>query len=93
MSIDKGIDDDAHSIVRKYKEENVNLRQEIDRITTRYQNKLGELNGLVRNMLTSVDRLVRNQSNSTFDASYSINMLDRDRKLLAEAMVKIPSSL
>ena len=87
--MDKTIALDTQNLLQQYKKEKESLKVEKELLLNKYESKLAELCSFVRSLLTSVDRLLRNSSANTLEESFAVNMLERDRKILAEALVLI----
>ena len=69
-------------------QENRTLKVEKEQLLNKYENKLIDLKGFIRALLNSVDKLLTSPTIRSIDNSLAISLLEKDRKQLAEALVK-----
>lgn len=89
FNLDKVLAADPHRLLQDCRKEREALKAEKETVLNKYEGKLSELHALIGSLLHSVDRLLRNMTCKSVDESYAVTMLERDRKMLADALVYI----
>lgn len=69
-------------------QENQILKIEKEKLLKKYENKLIDLKSFIRELLNSVDRLLKSSTMRNTEDNYAFNRVEKDRKLLEEALVK-----
>lgn len=88
QSFDKTIAIDTQNLLYQYKKDKETLKAEKDMLMNKYESKLTDICSFVRSLLSSVDRLLKNTTVKSLEENFAVSMLERDRKILSEALVR-----